>query len=342
MKHHFVRSALCAAVALSSAMALGAPNAQAETYRWLTWKSQNAGDSMAANIQWFVDEFAKRTGGKHKINVMWGGSAASQVELPDAISAGVGSMGDIVISYYMDKFLLNNAVSYFVPQPLSTEEIGDAMQRWHTTYPQFDQELARYNLKVIGYRPLEPYGLLCTSPVRTLADFRGKRVRSYGSAYPALFKALGATPISITTTETYEALQRGIIDCTTTGVTYTRSFQWQEVAKYYTDIPFGASYGQFIVMNLDMYKKLDPVAKKAIDELGHENHRNFVAFSKKLTADVIEGWKAKGVTHIPFPQDIFKDVIKDKDIQKLRQSWIDRATKLGVPGEKIAEELTVH
>lgn len=312
--------------------------AHAQTLRWLTWKTQNAGDSMAANIQWFADEFASRTGGKHKINVMWGGTGASIRENPDAISSGIGHIGDIVLPYYMDKFLLNNAASYFLPQPMSTIELADAMERWSAKYPQFSEEMARYNLRVIGYRPLEDYGLLCTKPVRTLEDMRGKRIRSYGSAYPALFKALGATPISTTTTEAYEALERGILDCTPTGLTYADSFKYDEVAKYYTTIPFGSSYGQFIVMNLKKYNALDEETRNILDSIGEENAQNFVDSLNILADKVRSGWKDKGVEYIPFPADGLKDVLQDEGIQKLRQAWIKRATKAGIPGNEIAKE----
>lgn len=328
-----------AAIAIAACLSVPATHASAETLRWLTWKTENAGDAMAENIKWFRDQFNERADGQHEIKVMWGGAAASQREIPDAISAGVGAMGDIVLPYYMDKFLLNNAAGYFTPQPMSAAKLGDAMERWHETYPQFDEELARYNLKAIGYRPLEDYGLLCTSPVRTIEDFKGKRIRSYGSAYPALFEALGATPISISTTEAYEALERGIIDCTPTGINYADSFKYDEVAKYYSTVPFGSNYGQFVVMNLDEYNGLDDETKAVLDDLGKQNTANFVGFLSPIADRILEGWKEKGVEYIEFPQDAFAGVIENEKIQALRQQWVDRATAAGVPGEKIADEL---
>ncbi|MGB3742097.1 MAG: TRAP transporter substrate-binding protein DctP [Castellaniella sp.] len=314
-------------------------SAGAEELRWLTWKAKDAGDVMASNIQWFADQVAARTDGKVTIKVMWGGSAAAQREIPDALSSGVGQIGDVVMPYYMDKFVLNNAFGFFIPQPLNTKQLGDMMAKWHSEYPQFDQEMAKYNLKVVGYRPLESYGLLCTKPVHKLSDLTGKRIRSYGTAYPPLIEALKATPVTVSTTEAYQALQRGIIDCTPTGITYTDSFKYDEVAKYYMNLPFGSNFGQFIVMNLTAYNKLSEEARSVIDSLGRQNVDDFVKRMVPLQEAVRKHWKELGVQYIDFPADTFKDVIKAPKVQAIRQTWIDAASKAGLPSEKLAQEM---
>ncbi|MDJ0930927.1 hypothetical protein [Breoghania sp.] len=175
-----------AALGLGMLAAAWTTEAAADTYKWITFKPQGAGDAQSISTQWFVDEFKKHTDGKHEIEVFWGGSVAKTHEIPDSLAAGVGDFGDIVTPYFPDKFPLNNAVGFFIPQPKSTMEIAELMEVWHKKYPQFDQELTSQNLKAIGYRPLESYGLLCTSLIHSVADLEGKRIRTYGFAYPAL------------------------------------------------------------------------------------------------------------------------------------------------------------
>ena len=88
--------------------------------KWITFKPQNANDAQSITTQWMVDEFKKRTGGKHEFQVFWGGSVAKAKEIPDALSGGAGDIGDIITPYFPDKFPLNNAVGFFIPQPRST------------------------------------------------------------------------------------------------------------------------------------------------------------------------------------------------------------------------------
>jgi hypothetical protein len=45
--------------------------------------------------------------------------------------------------------------------------------------------------------------------VRSVADFEGKRIRAFGIALPAAIQAIGGVPVSMSTVETYEALERG-------------------------------------------------------------------------------------------------------------------------------------
>jgi TRAP-type transport system periplasmic protein len=322
----------CLAVA-AVALSFGA-GAQAVTLKWITFKPQNAGDAQAISTQWFVDEFKKRTGGKSTIQMFWGGSVAKAKEVPDALSGGAGDIGDIITPYFPDKFPLNNAVGYFIPQPHSTIEIAELLQYWHRVYPQFDAELAKYNLKVIGFRPLEKYGIICTKPIHSIADFKGKRIRTYGFAYPALVHAIGGTPVSMTSSDGYEALQRGILDCSPIGPSLAHGWKYDEVAKYYIDVPIGASFGHMIAMNLNSYKKLDDQTRAILDGLGREYAMRYTVTLDVLTQKILAGWKKKGVQVIHLPANAFDNVAKDAGVQAVRKKWVEKAMAAGLTAEQ--------
>jgi len=334
-------TALLRGAGLATTLALGATAAaQADSFKWITFKPQGAGDAQAVTTQWLVDEFEKRTGGTHKIEVFWGGSVAKTREIPDALAAGVGDFGDIITPYFPDRMPVNNAVGFFIPQPNGTLEIGELMEKWHAEYPQFPEELARQNLHAFGFRPLEDYGLLCMKPVRSLADIEGLRIRSYGFAYPALIEAMGATPVSIATAETYEALQRGIVDCTPIGPALARGWKYDEVAKFYVEIPFGASFGHLLAMNLDSYTGLDAETKAIVDQLGHDYLVEYARVLDEDAARVRELWKGDlGVEVIPFPQEELIGLVSDDRVQAVRAEWIEKATKAGLPTAEIVNEL---
>jgi len=331
MSRFLVRFCLTAA---AFAFAFGGMQAHAVTLNWITFKPQAAGDAQAISTQWFVDEFKKRTGGKSDIKVFWGGSVAKAKEVPDALSGGAGDIGDIITPYFPDKFPLNNAVGYFIPQPHSTIEIAELLQYWHRQFPQFDQELSKYNLKVIGFRPLEKYGLICTKPLKSIADLKGKRIRTYGFAYPALVHALGGTPVSMTSSDGYQALQRGILDCSPIGPSLAHGWKYDEVAKYYIDVPIGASFGHMIVMNLKSYNALDPQTKAIIDGLGREYAMRYTVTLDVLTEKILAGWKKKGVTVTKLPASSLDAALKDPGIQAVRQKWVAKAKATGLTAEQ--------
>ncbi len=326
-------------VALGLVFSLLVSTANADTFRWVTYKPQGAGDAQARSTQWFADEFAKRTGGKHKIQIFWGGSLVKVREIPDALQSGTGDFGDIVTPYFMDRFPLNNAVGYFIPQPNGVLKIAELLKSWNEKYPQFSEEMTRNNIKVVSYRPLASYGLICIKPVKTISDLKGLRIRSYGAAYPKIIEALGATPVSMSTSDTYEALGRKILDCTPISIDLARGWKYDEVAKYYIDFPFGASFGHQVSMNLKAYNKLDPATKKVVDDLGNEYT---AVFNNMLEADskkVVEDWKSSGVTMVHMDVGDMKKIVANPAIQELRKKWAERAKSLGVDPKPMLDAL---
>ena len=310
---------------------------KAETLKWITFKPQAANDPQAITTQWFADEFAKRTGGKYKIKIYWGGSVAKIKEIPDALQSGLGDIGDVVTPYFPDKLFLNNVVGNFIPQPHSPVELAAKMVEWGSEYKQFDNEMKRYNMKTISWRPLENYGMICTKPVRTEADLKGLRIRSYGYALPQLIKALGATPVSMTTPEAYDALQRGILDCSPIGVTLARGWRYDEVAKYFIKLHLGAGWGHLIEMNRKSYEKLDPQTRSILDGLGREYIIKYCNVLDELTQKILAEWKKSGVKVIPFPKSVIAKASLSEGVQNIRKQWIEKATALGLPGQEIAD-----
>ena len=341
MTRHIICRIRQAAATCLFALGCGAlsAGAAADTLKFITFKPQGANDAQSITIQWLADEFKIRTGGKHQIQVFWGGSVAKDKEIPDALSGGAGDIGDIVTPYFPDKFPLNNAVGFFIPQPNSTVDISVLMHRWHTEYPQYSEELKKYNLKAIGFRPLGGYGIICTKAVKSLADFKGRRIRSYGFAYPALIEALGGTPVSMSSTDGYEGLQRGILDCSPIDPVLAHGWKYDEVAKYYVNVPLGASFGHMITMNLKSYEKLDPATRAILEGLGREYGIRYAVEMQLITGRVIEGWKKKGVTVINVSKEEFAKLVDHPKVQAVRQKWMERAKAAGLPAEKIAAEL---
>ncbi|MGE0154590.1 MAG: TRAP transporter substrate-binding protein DctP [Reyranellaceae bacterium] len=333
-------------LAAAAALWLAGPPApaSAETLNWVTYKPQSAGDAQQISMQWFADELSRRTKGEWKARIHWGGSVAGPNEIPNAVGKGLGDMGDIIVPYFPDQMLLNNAISYIQPQRTSAIEGAMLMQFWHDTIPAFSAEMEKLNLKVLSFRPIEAYGLICTRPVKSVADLKGLRIRAFGFGLPAVVKALGAVPMNVTTNDTYEALERKIIDCSPIGPVLASGFKLDEVAKYYIDIPLGVvSYGHFIAMNTNKFKALPKEVQTELESIGREHLVRYIALSNVQEVQVRKRWKDTGkVEVIPFPAAEFSAAIAASDeLKKLHKEWSDRARALGVDPEPIVQRLAV-
>lgn len=315
---------------------------QAETITYATWQGEASTSVHARTLHWFVDEVSKRTDGEHRVRVLWGGSGAAIDEIASAVENQVVAAGDLVLPYHPDQFPLNNAVGFFWPQPLSPTEIGQLLDDLQATHQPFAEEMKRYNMKVLGFRPLDNYGFLCTSPVNTVGEFEGKRIRSYGVALPAVIEALGAVPVSLSTPETYEALERAVVDCAPIEVGLGRAWEYDTVATNWMDVGLGASFGQMLIINQNVFDGLPADFQEVLVEVGAEYLKVFTDEQARFRNEVLEGWADREDFQIvDFPKDDFLAATEnDPGVQAVRQRWIDRANELGVPAGEIANQLT--
>lgn len=315
---------------------------QAETITYATWQGQSSSSVHARTLHWLADEVDKRTDGEHRVRILWGGAVAQIDEIASAVENGVVDAGDLVNPYHPDQFPLNNVVGFFWPQPHNPVEIGELLGDFLETYPSFAQEMARYNMKVLGFRPLDNYGFLCTTPLRTVEDFEGKRIRSYGVALPAVIESLGAVAVSLSTPETYEALERGIVDCAPIEVGLARAWEYDTVATNWMDVGLGASFGQYLIINQGVFDSLPGDFQDVLEEVGAEYLEVFTDEQARYRDEVLQEWAERDDFEIvDFPQEDFLEITEnDPGVEAVRQRWVDTARELGVPAEEIAEQMT--
>ena len=318
-------------VALTAIASLMMGAAQADQLKYGDYTPQGANE-YAKSAEWMGKELPKRSNNKHSMLMLWGGTVVKVGEVPTAVENGVIDLGPLVTPYFPDQFPINNAIPFFWPQPKSQAQLGELMLKWHDEHPEFAKELAKFKLKMISVRPLPAYGIICSKPIRTMEDFKGKRIRSYGVALPAMLEALGAVPVSMSDAEAYEALGNGILDCSPGDPALTVGWKWADVAKYFIDVPMGASWGHMVIMNLDKYNALPADLKKIMDDMKKDYLVEFLRSYEKATADTLESWKKSGkVEIIKINADDFNKVtLGNAKVQSVRNSWVDRAVKAGM------------
>jgi TRAP-type C4-dicarboxylate transport system substrate-binding protein len=289
----------------------------------------------AAAADWMQKEVDARSNGTLKFDINYGGVLATVGEITTAIETGMIDMGNIVTPYFPDELVVNNAIPFFWPQPKSQQELGELMLKWDAEIPEFSEELAKYNAKLITVRPLPPYGLICTTPIRSLEDFEGKRVRSYGVALPAMLSALGAVPVSMADVETYEAMSNNVLDCSAADLALVDAFKLNEIAPYFIEVPMGASWGHIIAMNLDTYNALSDEHKALLEDLKTDHLTEMLRLFREREAELIAQWKTDGSVEIITldPEAFLEVTLNDPGVQQVRNSWKERAIATGMDPE---------
>jgi len=120
-------------------------------------------------------------------------------------------------------------------------------------------------VKTVAIGSIPPYKLLCSTPVTSLDDLKGKRVRASG-AWSAWIEAAGAVPVNISSAEIFEGLQRGQIECTVGAVSWLNSYSLIDVVTDVTDMPMGTFHGSYLlVFNSDTWDGYDDATRAAIE-----------------------------------------------------------------------------
>ncbi|GAA4478194.1 hypothetical protein GCM10023190_19190 [Enteractinococcus fodinae] len=168
----------------------------------------------------FKEAVEERSGGKITLDMVWGQAIAGYPEIDDALADG-----RIDISYHVPIYdpaayptidAYNKLTQYSSADPLTGEAISQAMMSelaWNN-----DQLMQEYEEK--GLTPLSPllssgdYWMACNSPGVAMEDWNGRQLRIGGTAQTTITESIGASPVSMEYGETFEALQRGTVDCT--------------------------------------------------------------------------------------------------------------------------------
>lgn len=268
--------------------------------RWAHFAPPTWGSAQAEQL--FAKEIENRTGGNVKIRFFWNGSLGGPMELMQLASSGAVDLASVVPTYYPAQWPLMGLINSL---PLTWDNAALAMdiQRYLIENNKaVQEELAKNGLQPLLLHGLPPYRLQCTSPIRTLADLRGKRIRTFGEWPPYVMKKLGAVPVNVPLGEVYEGLQRGTLDCGYNPTENAGFLKLHEVAKYWSDINLGAIAAYTSFTGTKEYAKWTPamkqVAKEAAEVAFAWEKANFVPAEQKHVATA----KAAGVEFVHFTE----------------------------------------
>lgn len=293
-----------AAFAISALALTGVAKAQDDipnmTLRWAHFAPAAWGSAQAEQL--FAKEIEERTGGKVKINFFWSGALGGPSELMEMVQSGAVDFASFPPTYYPAQWPMIGLTNS-LPMVWDNASLAMDVQEYQIRNSKpVQDELAKNGLKIVLIHGLPPYRLQCTSPVRTLADLKGKRIRTFGDWPPYVMEQLGAVPVNITLGEVYEALQRGTLDCGYNPNENAGFSKLAEVAKHWSDVNFGAIAAYSSFTSAKKWEQWPDSLKKIMEEAYEVavefEKNNFQPLEEKHLADA----KALGVEYVAFEE----------------------------------------
>lgn len=287
--------------------------------------------------EWFFNEVSRRSGVKLQVEYYHTGTLAKAPDCLNALGVGVYETGWISPAYTPGKIpyamMLNAAclVGKTIPSLLAA---NDEFER---TFAPAEAEMTQSNVKYLFTSGVWQYCWTGTKPIKSLADIKGLKGRTFGYQSKA-WAALGGVPVNISISEAYDALQKGMVD----GVlmspnTASTSLRLHEVGKEFTKLNFGCLPVP-VLMNLNTYNKLPDVVKKTMLEVSKETPKKGEELIAGPELGAIENMRKAGVNIInTLPDEDYKTM--DKLGITITDMLVEDLTKKGVKDVRQAMDI---
>ena len=281
----------------------------------------------------WAKKIEEMSGGKVKVTFFPGGALGKASDHYSLVEKGIADVSYALQDYTPGRFPLTSVfeLPFMIP---SAEKTSVAMWKTFEKFPEFQREYDKVKVLALFCHSQGHFNTV-KKPVRTLGDFQGLKFRTASASVTKALKAFGAVPVAMSVTDSYTALERGVVDGTVLPWEGLYTFNQAELLKYSTESDF-YTMTMMIVMNKRRYKSLPPDIKKVIDEttglvLSREAGKAYDSIVPMMKERCLE----KGMEALQLPPEDIKKL--EALTMPLREEWVKEMDDKGLPGKAVLE-----
>ncbi len=277
-------------------------------------------------------EVESRSGGRIKITTYPGGSLTKAPQCYEGVVNGISDIGMSCFAYTRGRFPLLEGLDLPLgyPNGVTASRLATELARKYQPKEVDDTHL----LYIHAHGP----GILASKkPVRSMADMKGLKVRATGLS-SKIVEQLGGTPVAMSQPETYEALQKGVVDATLCPVETLKGWKQGEVISSVTDSSaIGYTTAMFVTMNKAKWEAL-PADLQAI----------LTAVSEEWVARHGQAWDESDQEGAEFVKSLGHETLPLADgeaqkwkaaVQPILDDYATQAEAQGLPGRAFLKDL---
>ena len=283
--------ALFRTAAAMLAIGLAAPAAQAQFKIKISSPTVND-----ASQQWsmlFKAAVEKKSGGKIAVEFYPANQLGNIPATVEGVALGTIEMVVLASGFYVGlepRFLAFDTPGLFDSPAHGLKVFSDAdIRKRVSTFG------SAKGVESIAFFVHSPLWLLSHKPIRTVADFKGQKIRVPGGAPLHLepFKKLGVSPLSLPLGEVLPAMQNKTIDGFIGGLTVFTSFKFYDVTKALTELPASVIVAP-VLTNSRFLKSLGPDLEKLVREEAIAAENAVVPWATADNAKALGTWTSNG------------------------------------------------
>jgi TRAP-type C4-dicarboxylate transport system substrate-binding protein len=283
--------------------------------------------AQAINSDQWCKEVEKRTNGRVKFNFYPGSTLMPAPQTYDSVVKGIADMGFSIMSYTRGKFPLTEVIDL----PLGYKSGYIATKLINAYYEKFKPK--EFDETKVLYLHAHGPGILTTKkPVYKLEELKGMKIRSTGLS-AKIVQALGAAPVGLPITETYDALSKGVAEGVLMPVEGLHQWKLAEVTKFTTE-NWGSAYstGFFVVMNKNKWNALPPEVQKTIEAVDQEWIEKTGRLWDRIDVEGKEWALKQGHKFIPISKE--EDARWVEKVSPILDDYVKEMKAKGLPGDQ--------
>ena len=217
---------------------------------------------------------------------------------------------------------------------------GRAYEPYARSGPLAD-EFAQNDLVPIWVMAFPPYQLMTTgTPITSLADMKGKVVRSAGGTMNLTIESLGAAPAEITMGDIYIAMERGTADATLSSLSSLRSYKLDELTKA---VSSNANFGTFtnvFSIDADKWESLSPEMKEKAMACGVETEASIAKHLDDETAQLAKEFEEQGIDVYELSDEALAGI--GEALTTVSDDWVSRLEERGLPAREVLDSFSAR
>jgi len=117
-----------------------------------------------------------------------------------------------------------------------------AVADFYMTDPGMQEMFNRLGVVFLGSYATPQYIFICNTPVTTLEEIKGKKIRTPSPVHASWVESVSGTPVSVPSSEMFSGLEKGQFDCVFNAANDLKSRSLWDVAKHVTLLEVGSYF----------------------------------------------------------------------------------------------------
>lgn len=324
---HFALAGFAVTLTLAAAA-----SAQAQEYKWDLALFGSPAFRVAGEK--FADYVNTHSDGQMEITVH-NGTLSPAREVIDNLSFGAFEMGYVVSSYHPGKNPLLSVLDLpFLP--ITTMEQRRDVAEILFANPNIQKEFARWNTVPIMAVTQPNYEMMGKGkPPEKLEDFSGMRIKATSGIGDALAR-YGASLVSVSGSEQYNALQTGVIDAAAATPSALGGYRLFELADWYTTGMEAGSAHVTLAANADAYNGLPDNLKALFQDAEDYSYAESIAGQLAAEAKYAPEIEKAGLIHVQIPPEMIER-LRAEAAQPVWDAYVAGTAEKGLPGQEMLD-----